>query len=185
MRPIEKGLPDRGCWHHVAVSKYGHHLSLHRQGVDVPAPRSGVVAQNDARASGRSENTLNCNLPRQTDTVAITPQSRVGNFSGSQYLLHPSPAAGLHFTGKFCIIPQRLLVSFPGRATSKTLPPLKFDCSVQTDSFRLVPLCESARPCRCTSFIVVQRLWVPDSRNWFRTGGSKAYCRSNGRKSVL
>jgi len=31
MRPIEKGLPGPGLLAHVAVSKYGHHLSLHRQ----------------------------------------------------------------------------------------------------------------------------------------------------------
>jgi len=92
-------------------------------GVDVPAPRSGVVAQNDARASGRSENTLNCNLPRQTDTVAIPPQSRVGNFSGSQYLLHPSPAADSISRANSVSFLSALLVSFPGRAPPKPSRP--------------------------------------------------------------
>ncbi len=31
MQPIEKGLPGPGLLAHVAVSKYGDHLHLHRQ----------------------------------------------------------------------------------------------------------------------------------------------------------
>jgi len=74
-------------------------------------------------ASGRSENTLNCNLPRQTDTVAIPPQSRVGNFSGSQYLLHPSPAADSISRANSVSFLSALLVSFPGRAPPKPSRP--------------------------------------------------------------
>src|SRR6267143_4169423 len=45
-------------------------------------------------ASGGTGNTLNGYSPGRADTVAIRPQSPVGDFSGSQYLLHPRPAVG-------------------------------------------------------------------------------------------
>jgi FG-GAP-like repeat len=70
-------------------------------------------------ASGRSENTLNCNLPRPTDTVAIPRQSPVGNLSGSQYLLHLSPAAGSIPRANSVSFLSALLVSLPGRAPPK------------------------------------------------------------------
>src|SRR5207302_3284923 len=44
------------------------------------------------RAFGWSGKTLNCKLPPQTDSVATPPKLPVGDFSGSKYLLHPSPA---------------------------------------------------------------------------------------------
>src|SRR5207244_6281590 len=46
------------------------------------------------KASGGSGKTLNGKLPPPTDTVATPPKLPVGDFSGSRYLLHPSPATG-------------------------------------------------------------------------------------------
>jgi hypothetical protein len=46
------------------------------------------------RAFGGSGKALNAKLPPPTDTVATTPRLPVGDFSGSKYLLHASPARG-------------------------------------------------------------------------------------------
>jgi hypothetical protein len=67
-------------------------------------------------ASGGSEKTLNGNLPSQTDTVATPPRSPIGDFSGSQYLLHPSPATGSIPRTNSVSFLSALLVSLQGRA---------------------------------------------------------------------
>jgi len=70
--------------------------------------------------SGRSENTLNGNVSCQIDTVAIPPRSPLANVSGSQYLLHPSPAAGSIPRANSVSFLSALLVSLPGRAPPKS-----------------------------------------------------------------
>ena len=68
------------------------------------------------RAFGGSGKTLSSKLPPQTDTVATTPRLPVGDFSGSKYLLHASPARGSiprANTASFCSL---ILGSLLGRA---------------------------------------------------------------------
>lgn len=67
-------------------------------------------------ASGGKGNTLNGFSPGRADTVARRPQSPVGDFSGSQYLLHPRPAAGSISLANSASFLSALLVSLPGRA---------------------------------------------------------------------
>lgn len=66
--------------------------------------------------SGRSEKTLNGNLQPQTDTVALRQPLPIGDFSGSKYLLHPSPGAGSIPRANSVSFLSALLVSLPGRA---------------------------------------------------------------------
>ena len=68
------------------------------------------------RAFGGSGKTLNCKLPPQTDTVATPPKLPVGDFSGSKYLLHPSPATGSIPRANFRTLSSLLLESLLGRA---------------------------------------------------------------------
>jgi hypothetical protein len=68
------------------------------------------------RASNGSETTLNSNLPASTDTVATPPKLPVGDFSGSKYLLHPSPAMGSIPRANFATLCSLLLESLLGRA---------------------------------------------------------------------
>lgn len=72
-----------------------------------------------SRASGKFEKTLICELPRPTDTVATPPQSSVTDFSGTKYLLHPSPAAGSVPRPNSASFLSPLLVSLLGRAPPK------------------------------------------------------------------
>lgn len=72
------------------------------------------------KTSGGSGKTLNGNLPSQSDTVAISRQLPVGDFSVSKYLLHPRPAAtGSIPRAKSVSFLSALLVSLPGRAPPK------------------------------------------------------------------
>lgn len=68
------------------------------------------------KASGGSGKTLNATSPPQTDTVATPPKLPVGDFSGSNYLLHPSPAAGSIPRANFATLRSLLLESLLGRA---------------------------------------------------------------------
>jgi len=68
------------------------------------------------RASGGSGKTLNCKLPPQTDMVATPLKLPVGDFSGSKYLLHPSPATGSIPRANFATLCSLLLASLLGRA---------------------------------------------------------------------
>jgi hypothetical protein len=65
---------------------------------------------------GGSGKTLNCKLPPQTDTVATAPRLPVGDFSGSKYLLHPSPATSSIPRANFATLRSLLLESLLGRA---------------------------------------------------------------------
>jgi len=73
------------------------------------------------RASGGSGTTLNGKLPPQTDTAAKPRKLPVGDLSGSQYLLHPSPATGSIPRANFATFTSLLLESLLGRA-----PPTPF-----------------------------------------------------------
>jgi len=66
--------------------------------------------------SGGSGKTLNGKLPPQTDTVATPPKLPIGDFSGSKYLLHPSPATGSIPRANFATLSSLLLASLLGRA---------------------------------------------------------------------
>ena len=66
--------------------------------------------------SGGSGKTLNGKLPQQTDTVATPQKSPIGDFSGSKYLLHQSPATGSIPRANFATLSSLLLESFSGRA---------------------------------------------------------------------
>jgi len=66
--------------------------------------------------SGGSGKTLNGKLPPQTETVATPPKLPVGDFSGSKYLLHPSPATGSIPRANFRTLSSLLLESLLGRA---------------------------------------------------------------------
>ena len=68
------------------------------------------------RASNGSETTLNGNLQGSTGTVATPPRLPVGDFSGSKYLLHPSPATGSIPRANFATLRSLLLESLLGRA---------------------------------------------------------------------
>ena len=68
------------------------------------------------RASGGSGKTLNAALPPQTDTVATATKLPVGDFSGSKYLLHSSPATGSIPRANFATLRSLLLESLLGRA---------------------------------------------------------------------
>jgi hypothetical protein len=67
-------------------------------------------------SSGGSGKTLNAALPPQTDTVATPTKLPVGDFSGSKYLLHPSPATGSIPRANFATLRSLLLESLLGRA---------------------------------------------------------------------
>ena len=75
------------------------------------------------RVFGGSEKTLNDNLPPQTDSFAIRPQSPIEDFSGSRYLLHPSPAAGSITRANSVSFLSGLLVSLPGAYLQNPSPP--------------------------------------------------------------
>jgi hypothetical protein len=68
------------------------------------------------RTSGGSGKTLTATLPPQTDTVATASKVPVGDFSGSKYLLHPSPATGSIPRTNFATLRSLLLESLLGRA---------------------------------------------------------------------
>jgi hypothetical protein len=67
-------------------------------------------------SSSGSGKTLNAALPPQTDTVATPAKLPVGDFSGSKYLLHPSPATGSIPRANFATLCSLLLESLLGRA---------------------------------------------------------------------
>ncbi len=68
------------------------------------------------RTFAGSGKTLNCKLPQQTDTVATPTKLPVGDFSGSKYLLHPSPATGSIQRANFATLCSLLLESLLERA---------------------------------------------------------------------
>ena len=68
------------------------------------------------RTSGGSGKTLTATSPPQTDTVATASKVPVGDFSGSKYLLHPSPATGPIPRTNFATLRSLLLESLLGRA---------------------------------------------------------------------
>ena len=68
------------------------------------------------RAFGGSGKALNAKLPQPTDTVATTPRLPVGDFSGSKYLLHASPARGSIPRANSASFRSLILGSLLGRA---------------------------------------------------------------------
>src|ERR1700682_4115252 len=68
------------------------------------------------RAFGGSGKTLSGKLPPQADTVATTPRLPVGDFSGSEYLLHASPARGSIPRANTASFRSLILGSLLGRA---------------------------------------------------------------------
>jgi len=66
--------------------------------------------------SDGSGETLNCKSPPQTDTVATTSRLPVGDFSGSKYLLHASPARGCIPRANSASFSSLILGSLLGRA---------------------------------------------------------------------
>ena len=68
------------------------------------------------RAFGGSGKTLNAKLPPQTDTVATTSRLPVGDFSGTKYLLHASPARGSIPRANSASFRSLILGSLLGRA---------------------------------------------------------------------
>ena len=69
------------------------------------------------RAFSRSGKTLNGKLSPQTDTVATTPRRLpIGDFSGSKYLLHASPARGSIPLANSTLFRSLILGSLLGRA---------------------------------------------------------------------
>jgi hypothetical protein len=68
------------------------------------------------RAFGGSGKALNAKLPPQTDTVATTSRLPVGDFSGTKYLLHASPARGSIPRANSASFRSLILGSLLGRA---------------------------------------------------------------------
>ena len=68
------------------------------------------------RAFGGSGKALNAKLPPQTDTVATTSRLLVGDFSGTKYLLHASPARGSIPRANSASFRSLILGSLLGRA---------------------------------------------------------------------
>jgi len=68
------------------------------------------------RAFGGSGKALNAKLPPPMDTVATTPRLPVGDFSGSKYLLHASPARGSIPRANSASFRSLILGSLLGRA---------------------------------------------------------------------